>query len=254
MKALHATNDITVFPKDANPLISVLLDAVNKNVNVETVEKLMGLYERQNSLESRKAFSQAMAEAKAEMPKIVKNKKVDFSSKGGRTRYSYENLENILNNIEPVLSKYGLSVRFKTFNDPGKPISVTCILEHRDGHSEENTLVAPRDESGTKNVLQSIGSTVTYLQRYTLKAALGVAAAEDDDGAGGVIYLSPEESYILEELIEKTKSDKSSFCRYLNVRSLSELPQNKFLAAKDALEAKEKKLLKGANDESAGRK
>jgi len=40
------------------------------------------------------------------------------------------------------------------------------------------------------NSLQRGGATVSYLQRYTMKAALGVAATKDTDGAG-----SKEEEY-----------------------------------------------------------
>jgi hypothetical protein len=58
---------------------------------------------------------------------------------------------------------------------------VTCIIAHSAGYSEENSLSAPFDPSGNKNPLQAIGSAQTYLQRYTLKAALGLAAAKDDD-------------------------------------------------------------------------
>ena len=54
---------------------------------------------------------------------------------------------------------------------------MTCVLSHRDGHFEETTLTAGRDDSGKKNAIQQVGSTITYLQRYTLKAALGLAAA-----------------------------------------------------------------------------
>ena len=39
------------------------------------------------------------------------------------------------------------------------------------------------DNSGSKNSIQAIGSTTTYLQRYTLFSILGLAAGEDDDGS-----------------------------------------------------------------------
>jgi hypothetical protein len=62
-----------------------------------------------------------------------------------------------------------------------------CIVEHRDGHSEDTSLTAQPDNSGKKNSIQAIGSTITYLQRYLLKLALGIAASKDDDAnsAGG---------------------------------------------------------------------
>ena len=60
-------------------------------------------------------------------------------------------------------------------------MKVTCRITHRDGHYEETSLFGPVDGSGNKNPIQAIGSAVTYLQRYTLKAAVGIAASQDDD-------------------------------------------------------------------------
>ena len=54
------------------------------------------------------------------------------------------------------------------------------------GHSESTVLEAAPDSSGKKNAIQQVASTVTYLQRYTLLAACGLATKdmEDDDCAG----------------------------------------------------------------------
>jgi len=41
---------------------------------------------------------------------------------------------------------------------------------------------APNDVSGNKNAIQSIGSTNSYLQRYTLCNAFGISAEQDNDG------------------------------------------------------------------------
>ncbi len=82
----------------------------------------------------------------------------------------------------PKMAALGLSFRWRTDSDDGV-VKVSCIISHRDGHSEETTLSAKPDGSGSKNAIQAIGSAVTYLQRYTLKAALGIAASKDDDGA-----------------------------------------------------------------------
>jgi hypothetical protein len=45
------------------------------------------------------------------------------------------------------------------------------------------TMSAPPDTSGAKNVIQAKASTVTYLRRYTLLGAVGMAAGmPDSDG------------------------------------------------------------------------
>jgi hypothetical protein len=159
--------------------------ASSPDFNVERLNALLDVKERWDKNEARKAFDSAMASAKAEIPVITKDRVVDFTNKTGqRTYYQYEDLASIARAIDPILGKNGLSYRFRTTATPNEPVTVTCIVAHRDGHVEENTLCAGRDDSGNKNSIQAIGSTLTYLQRMTLKAALGLAAAADDDGSG----------------------------------------------------------------------
>ena len=163
--------------------MDMIVRALDNDASAEALEKLMALQERWEANQARKAFDKALAKAKAEIPVIPKNKLVDFPNKNssGRTTYSYEDLAGIAEIINPHLSKNGLSYRFRTTVEPNGQVCVTCILSHEDGHTEENSLLGPRDTSGNKNSIQSMGSAVTYLQRYTLKAALGLAASKDDD-------------------------------------------------------------------------
>lgn len=177
---------MTITPKELVELKSsptpmqLLENAVSKGANVETLERLLALQERWEKNQARKSFDNAMAAAKADMPIIFKNREVDFTSQRGRTNYQYEDLAGIAREVEPVLAKNGLSYRYRTSNNASS-VTVTCVVSHRDGHSEENSLSAGFDISGNKNSIQAIGSTVTYLQRYTLKAALGLSASTDND-------------------------------------------------------------------------
>lgn len=161
--------------------MEMLQSAVERGADINVIEKLMNLQERWEAHQARRAFDEAISAAKAEIPVITKNRAVDFTSQKGRTHYRHEDLGEIVNVVTPILGRYGLSFRFRTITE-AKSVSVTCIISHRDGHFEENTLSASHDESGNKNSIQAIGSTITYLQRYTLKAALGLAASNDDDG------------------------------------------------------------------------
>ena len=71
-------------------------------------------------------------------------------------------------------------------------MSITCVISHRDGHNEENSLSAGADHSGEKNAIQASGSTLTYLPGLTLMAGLGLAAAHYDAGtAAGPARPSP---------------------------------------------------------------
>ena len=229
---------------DANNMITpmTMIDrALVSGAAPETLERLLALQERWEANQGRKAFDEAMAAAKAEIPTIRKNRTVDFTSSKGRTHYKHEDLAEIAETVNPILGKFGLSYRFKTTNAPNEPITVTCIITHRMGYFEETTLAGPRDDSGNKNALQQVGSTLTYLQRMTLKAALGLAASEDDDGQKSEAppaTITKEQREELQALIEQSGSDVPEFCEWAKIESLADLPSDRFLKSKNAVEAR----------------
>jgi ERF superfamily protein len=160
----------------------MLNKAIEQGVGVEVVEKFMDMHARWEAMQARKAFDSAMADLREVMPVVTKNQKVKFKNKnGGFTDYVHEDLSDVTSALSPVMAGVGLSFRWRTDSEPGS-VKVTCVVTHRDGHSEETALTSGVDNSGGKNAIQAIGSAVTYLQRYTLKAAIGIAAARDDDG------------------------------------------------------------------------
>jgi hypothetical protein len=220
--------------------MDMLNRAVAQGAGVEVLAKLMDLQERHERNLARRAFDAALADAKSELPVIFKNRTVDFTSAKGRTNYRHEDLAEIARTVDPILAKHGLSYRFRTSSAPNEPISVTCIVSHRQGYYEENTLVGGKDDSGNKNPLQQVGSTLTYLQRYALKAALGLAASTDDD-AGGVedsTTITDAQLSDLQRLADEVGADVEKFCIYLKVPSLADIPAGMFKRAKTALEAK----------------
>lgn len=217
--------------------------AVASGASIEVVEKLMALHERWEANQGRKAFDEAMAAAKVEIPIIFKSREVDFTSAKGRTHYRYEDLAEIAKTINPILGKHGLSYRFRTTSAANEPVTVTCIVSHRQGYSEENTLSAGRDESGNKNSIQAIGSTLTYLQRMTLKAALGLAASSDDDGASvnADDLISEEQRDKLLSLIDEVGADVPKFCAYFRIDAIAGLPAPRFAEAVRLLEQRRRK-------------
>lgn len=222
--------------------MSMIERAVEKGADVGMIEKLMELAERHDRNLGRRAFDQAIASAKAEFPEIRKNKTVDFSTAKGRTHYRHEDMAEISRAVDPVLSRYGLSYRYRTQQD-GRSVTVTCILSHKDGYSEETTLSSAADESGNKNHLQAVGSAATYLQRYTLKMALGIAATEDDDGrrADAAKLIDADQFQVLQDLIEEASADVPKLLKFLGAETLEEMTVTQFSTAVSALRKKTKK-------------
>ena len=187
MEAELMTSEVTVIPQNQPmTIMNTLLDAVaNKSMDIAMLEKFMDLAERQEKREAEKAYNKAFADFKANPPAIIKDKKVDYTTKAGnRVKYEHATIGKVVSEIITGLAAHGLSHSW-TMTQSGKDITVTCRLKHFMGHYEEATLTAAADESGGKNPIQAISSANTYLQRYTLQAVTGLAILEvDDDGRG----------------------------------------------------------------------
>lgn len=205
--------------------------AVASGASIDTISKLMDLQDRWESNQARKAFDEAVSCAKAEIPPIAKNRE-------GHNNKRYADFAAIARVVDPILAKHGLSYRFRTSQTDTRVV-VTCILAHRAGHSEESTLAGPPDSTGSKNAIQAIGSTLTYLQRYSLVQALGLAASEDDDGQkGGAVALTEVQVDQITALITETGADIGRFLKWAQAESVSDIPASKFDAAVAMLQAK----------------
>jgi hypothetical protein len=211
--------------------------ALDPSISLEKMDRILAMQERIMERQARMAFSAAIADAKAEIPVIAKNKHVGFESKkegAAKTDYWHEDFAEVARTVDPILGKHGLSYRFRTIGKPGEPVTVTCIIAHREGHEEENSLTAPHDASGNKNPIQAIGSTLTYLQRYSLKAALGLAAGNDDDGVASsaeTSKVSVEQAAALAERIEKNVINLDKFLAVFKIAALADLPAKRFADA-----------------------
>jgi hypothetical protein len=241
---LDAPRDVVAIPAQEITPAQMLAIAVQQGADLQKLEKLMDLQERWEANRARKAFDAAISAAKAEIKPVAKKRKVDYTNKngGGRTNYEYEDFAAIASEVDPILAKHGLSYRHRSKQD-GKQLTITCVLSHRDGHFEETSLTAANDESGNKNGIQAIGSAATYLQRYTLKLALGIAAAKDDDArSSGKQHetLSAEQISALEKLITEVAADKARFLRYIKVNDLAEVLACNYDAVVKMLEQKRK--------------
>ena len=214
--------------------------AVQQGADLDKLEKLMDLQERWEANQARKAYVAAMSAFKANPPKILKDKLVDFQTNRGRTTYMHATLGAVVSAVIEGLGAQGITHRWSTQQEANR-ITVICTLTHLDGHSESNQLTAGADESGGKNSIQAVASTVSYLQRYTLLAATGLATHDQDNDAQTQApqpVITPEQVADLQALIEEVGADKAKFLQYLRVESLSEILAANFSAVVKLLEAR----------------
>ena len=231
----NETQVTIIEPKAPAQLIELAIE--KGNIDLDKLEKLLSLQERYEANEAKKAYNKAMSEFKANPPEIDKDRKVSFATSAGKTAYAHASLYNVTEKINSALSKYGLSASWTTKQNGA--IVVTCKITHIKGHSEETSLSAQADTSGSKNAIQAIGSTITYLERYTLLALTGLATYEQDDDsqAAATEYINDKEKSELVDMLSAKSVSVEKFCSKFNIKTLEELPKSKLQQAKIALEA-----------------
>lgn len=248
MTELTTVNEATAQPVD--PMVNMIERLVlDPNADLDKLERMLSLKRDHDRDNARVSFSRALSAARAEIPPIVKDATVDFKTSKGRTNYRHETLAGIAKVIDPILSRFGLSYRFRT-DQGGGGVKVTCIIAHAEGHNEETSLMCAPDGSGSKNPFQAVGSAVTYLQRYTLKAALGLSAEIDDDGQGSAPRPSQGQTApprqtprniadVLTSEIRKRKGDRASLSELWKAQkqTLSDLPDELFNEMRGEFEA-----------------
>jgi len=235
-------NEIQTMPTD------VIMAAIQKGYTPEFIERMMSLQERFEANNARKAFFESVALFKAEAPRVKK----DMHNKYFDSWYT--SLGNLLNTYNPVLGKHGLSLSFPTPAQTDKTMTVECKLSHKKGHFETISMTSPIDQAAigkvsgqrSRNPIQDIKSTFTYLRSATCEAILGVSGTEasafDDDGntAAGIEYITLDMQTEINDLIKSTKADKAKVLKYLKSESVEKILLSDYGKAKVAFEAKTK--------------
>lgn len=99
-------------------------------------------------------------------------------------RNKYASLTDIMAMIQPLLTEYGLVITQGTVGGDGLVGVTTRVIEVESGQWQEAMILIPIGEPGPgRNLAQEVGSTLTYLRRYSVGAALNLVVDEDTDGA-----------------------------------------------------------------------
>jgi len=221
----------------------MIMQGVKAGTDLKLLKEALELQITWEKRQAEKAYNHAIAAFKANPPEIIKESAVNFNSGGKQVGYKYASLANVIEKVTPELSKHGLTLSWRTAQN-GK-ISVTCRISHELGHHEETTLCADADTSGAKNSIQAIGSTITYMQRYTALALLGLACADqDDDGRASSPTTAPSAaverinekqlSSILDLLAAKNQKE-STLLKLLRLDKLENLPASNYQKTVDML-------------------
>lgn len=152
----------------------------------------------------------------------------------------YADLAEIVNSSRAVLTKHGLSVSQVIDFDEVSQMLIS-ILAHSSGQFIRSRVrIQP-----PKSDIQTFGSYITYLRRYSYAALVGVVVCdEDDDGEAAMKHyreepttdsnrITEQQCQALDELIGTNSNLYESFLKKGGISSLPELPASRF---KDALD------------------
>jgi hypothetical protein len=227
--------------------MSIIAAAVKSGASIDVVRGLFELQKEFEANEARKAFYVALNKFKEICITILKTENVSFD----KTSYKHAKLPDILAKLQPRLSEFGLNVLWKTENLEStivvkekngsktervvERVRVECFLSHFLGHSISTSLTGNADISGGKNDIQGVGSSVSYLERYTLKAILGIAESDDDNDGRGVQNgcLTPSQvSEIFKQSAEIPGKSRESIMRgiadFFRVENIADIPETMF--------------------------
>lgn len=174
--------------------VDTLLTEAVKTGNLEVLERVMAIRRELKAEAAREEFFAALSAFQSECPVIKKTKWV--KSKTGTLLYSYAPLDQIVKQVNPLLTKHGLSYKveasFVGGSDGIGDIRAVIKIFHCAGHHETSEFVVPiRAATEFTNIAQQFGSSNTYAKRYAFCNGFGIMTEDEDTDSRGI---SPREA------------------------------------------------------------
>lgn len=175
---------VLIKPSIIQPSAELLIgQAIQKGVTVDTMERLMAMRRELKAEKAEEAYHSAMAEFQAECPIIKKTKKVlNKPEKGGGVRYTFAPLDSIIQQVKPLIQKYGFSYTVDTLVEDTW-VTAICKVIHKLGHSETSSFKIPMDPEAFMSQAQKFASALTFAKRYAFCNAFGILTGDEDNDA-----------------------------------------------------------------------
>lgn len=208
--------------------------ARDKSIDVAKMDALMQFV-------TKREWMVAMLAVQKDLPRIVK------TAWNPHTKSKYARLEDVLKEIEPVLTKHNMVLTFGMADSPKEDhYRIICDVMHAapepaiSGHTRQYFVdigadVAGAKGGGTKSLAQGSGSSISYGRRYLLGLIFNLAmVGEDKDGAGGQqAVITGDQLAELEALLKhKHAPSLGKFFQAFHVGAVEQLPAARFEEAR----------------------
>jgi len=167
---------------------ALLVQAIDKNLPIESMERLLAMRDKMKAEWARDQFFTALSGFQSECPIIEKVHQVrdlDKQTKADKgLRYAYAAIEDLVEPVRGLLQKWGLSWTSKP-TQTREDVTANVYVHHRDGHEEVTSFTVPIDPDAYMSDPQKAAAALTFATRYALKSALGIQTKGEDNDAQG---------------------------------------------------------------------
>ena len=195
---------------------------------VQAANGALALCERMEKRKAEKEFTAAFVAMKLVLPRIETSRAVPNND--GTPRYKYAPLEDIADQVEPFLSRFGFTATFgEAKAEPGR-ITEVCSLKHTGGHFTETPFTVRVGQGPPKaSESQSDGAAHSFAQRRAYCNALGIIIRNEDNDArveGSPIFAEQAES--LRARVAATGTVEASFLKFAKATIFSEIMSSRY--------------------------
>jgi hypothetical protein len=200
---------------------------MSPDANVENIERLYTLYEKDQARLAEQAYAEAMSSCQAEMPMVARN------AENKQTSSQYAKHEAICKAITPIYTKHGFSLSFYEGKaEQTDYIRIMCDVSHKQGHTKQRFIDFPIDNIGmqgkvNKTMIHGKGSTFSYGRRYLTLLIFDLATYDDNDGTIAPRITEDQVNQLHAKITENDLSlDK--FLKWAKVDQLVDIPERAF--------------------------
>jgi hypothetical protein len=246
--------DITtpVPASDSVGINALLAQAVQNNVNVEILERLLVIRRELRAEAAKEAFDDAMRAFQGECQPIIKRTVVP--TKSGATAYKYAPFEELDMHTKALRAKHGFSFSIET-ETLDKHVRATCIVRHIGGHEYIPKPYGVPLSIGTAVMsnTQIVAAALSFATRYAFKNAFGLTIVGEDNEVMLQRTNNPsdEELEIMLNLITQSNLKEEDVAKRFKVDNLARVSKSTCLY----ITTKLKELKKGpiANPSTTGK-
>ena len=158
----------------------MIQNAINKGLDVGTIERLMAMRTQIKEEYAREEFYKALAEFQKECP-VIKKTKVVMNKDGKSVRYRYAPIDSIVEQTRELISKNGFSYNLRTITDlEGKHLTAVCQIYHEGGHTDESRFTIPVGTEEYMSDSQKYAARQTFAKRYAFCNAFGIMTGDEE--------------------------------------------------------------------------